>query len=43
MDSETETQICECEARLYNAMSASDVSELDLLIAAAVRGHHWTI
>ncbi|MBD2111584.1 MULTISPECIES: nuclear transport factor 2 family protein [Cyanophyceae] len=33
MDSEIETQIRECEARLYAAMSASDVAELDLLIA----------
>jgi len=33
MDSEIETQIRECEARLYTAMSASDVSELDMLIA----------
>ncbi|MGB8700450.1 MAG: nuclear transport factor 2 family protein [Thermosynechococcaceae cyanobacterium] len=28
-----ETQIRECEARLYAAMLASDVAELDLLIA----------
>jgi ketosteroid isomerase-like protein len=33
MDLEIETQIRECEARLYTAMSASDVSELDTLIA----------
>lgn len=33
MDSEIETQIRECEARLYTAMLASNVSELDLLIA----------
>jgi ketosteroid isomerase-like protein len=33
MDSEIETQIRECEARLYTAMLASDVSELDMLIA----------
>jgi len=33
MASEIETQIRECEARLYTAMSASDVSELDMLIA----------
>ncbi|PSN10748.1 DUF4440 domain-containing protein [filamentous cyanobacterium CCT1] len=32
MDSEIEAQIRECEARLYAAMSASDVSELDTLI-----------
>jgi len=31
--SEVETQIRECETRLYAAMLASDVSELDLLIA----------
>lgn len=33
MNSEIETQIRECEARLYSAMLASDVSELDRLIA----------
>ncbi|MGA7954365.1 MAG: nuclear transport factor 2 family protein [Gloeobacterales cyanobacterium] len=33
MDSEIETQIRACEARLYTAMLASDVSELDMLIA----------
>jgi ketosteroid isomerase-like protein len=33
MDSEIETQIRESEARLYTAMLASDVSELDMLIA----------
>lgn len=33
MDSEIETQIRECEARLYAAMSASDVSELNGIIA----------
>lgn len=33
MDSDIEAQIRECEARLYAAMSASDVSELDMLIA----------
>jgi hypothetical protein len=33
MDSEIETQIHECEARLYTAMATSDVSELDMLIA----------
>jgi ketosteroid isomerase-like protein len=33
MNSGIETQIRECEARLYTAMLASDVSELDLLIA----------
>jgi ketosteroid isomerase-like protein len=33
MNSEIETQIRECEARLYTAMLASDVSELDSLIA----------
>lgn len=33
MNSEIEAQIRECEARLYAAMSASDVSELDTLIA----------
>ena len=33
MNSEIETQIRECEARLYTAMLASDVSELDLLIS----------
>jgi ketosteroid isomerase-like protein len=33
MNSETETQIRECEAQLYTAMSASNVSELDRLIA----------
>lgn len=33
MDSEIETQIRECEARLYTAMLASNVSELDMLIA----------
>lgn len=33
MDSEIETQIHECEVRLYTAMLASDVSELDVLIA----------
>ncbi|GAB4147276.1 MAG: nuclear transport factor 2 family protein [Cyanobacteria bacterium J069] len=32
-DSDIETQIRECEVRLYAAMSASDVSELDTLIA----------
>ncbi|AFY66641.1 nuclear transport factor 2 family protein [Geitlerinema sp. PCC 7407] len=33
MNSEIEAQIRECEARLYAAMSASEVSELDALIA----------
>jgi ketosteroid isomerase-like protein len=33
MTSEIETQIRACEARLYNAMLASDVAELDALIA----------
>jgi hypothetical protein len=33
MDLEIETQIRECEARLYTAMSSSDVSDLDVLIA----------
>ncbi|KGF71451.1 hypothetical protein DO97_19600 [Neosynechococcus sphagnicola sy1] len=33
MNSEIEIQIRACEARLYSAMSASDVSELDMLIA----------
>lgn len=33
MNSEIETQIRECETRLYAAMLASDVSELDRLIA----------
>jgi ketosteroid isomerase-like protein len=33
MNSEIEAQIRECEARLYVAMLASDVSELDSLIA----------
>ena len=33
MNSEIEAQIRECETRLYAAMSASDVSELDALIA----------
>ena len=33
MNSEIETQIRESEARLYAAMLASDLSELDLLIA----------
>ena len=33
MDLEIEAQIRECEARLYTAMSSSDVSELDVLIA----------
>ncbi|MFM7424952.1 MAG: nuclear transport factor 2 family protein [Elainella sp.] len=33
MHSEIETQIRECEARLYAAMLASDVAELDALIA----------
>jgi ketosteroid isomerase-like protein len=33
MNSKIETQIRECEARLYAAMSASDVAELDTLIA----------
>jgi ketosteroid isomerase-like protein len=33
MNSEIETQIRECEARLYTAVLASNVSELDLLIA----------
>jgi ketosteroid isomerase-like protein len=33
MNSEIETQIRDCEARLYAAMLASDVSELDSLIA----------
>jgi ketosteroid isomerase-like protein len=33
MNSEIETQIRACEARLYTAMSTSDVSELDALIA----------
>ncbi|MBD2256775.1 nuclear transport factor 2 family protein [Pseudanabaena sp. FACHB-2040] len=33
MNLEIETQIRECEARLYTAMAASDVSELDVLIA----------
>ncbi|WP_404783486.1 nuclear transport factor 2 family protein [Altericista sp. CCNU0014] len=33
MNSEIETQIRECETRLYAAMLASDVAELDALIA----------
>ncbi len=33
MNSEIEAQIRECETRLYAAMSASNVSELDTLIA----------
>jgi ketosteroid isomerase-like protein len=33
MEPEIETQIRECEARLYAAMLASDVAELDVLIA----------
>ncbi|MCU0545737.1 MAG: nuclear transport factor 2 family protein [Oscillatoriaceae cyanobacterium Prado104] len=33
MNSEIETQIRECESRLYAAMLASDVAELDALIA----------
>ncbi|XHX77034.1 MAG: nuclear transport factor 2 family protein [Stenomitos frigidus ULC029] len=33
MDSEIENQIRACEARLYTAMLASDISELDILIA----------
>jgi ketosteroid isomerase-like protein len=33
MHTEIETQIRECEARLYTAMLASDLSELDLLVA----------
>ena len=33
MNSEIEIQIRACEARLYTAMLASDVSELDMLIA----------
>ncbi len=33
MNPEIETQIRECEARLYAAMFASDVAELDALIA----------
>jgi ketosteroid isomerase-like protein len=33
MNSEIETRIRECEARLYAAMLASDVSELDSLIS----------
>lgn len=33
MNSEIETQICEFETRLYAAMLASDVTELDALIA----------
>ena len=33
MNSEVEAQIRECEARLYAAMAASDVPELDALIA----------
>jgi ketosteroid isomerase-like protein len=33
MDLEIETQIRECEARLYAAMSTSDISELNVLIA----------
>ncbi len=33
MNSEIKTQIRECEARLYAAMLASDVSELDSLIS----------
>jgi ketosteroid isomerase-like protein len=33
MNSEIETQIRECETRLYAAMSVSDVDELDALIA----------
>ena len=33
MSVEIETEIRECEARLYAAMSASDLSELDKLIA----------
>ncbi|MGB3199916.1 MAG: nuclear transport factor 2 family protein [Nodosilinea sp.] len=33
MDSDIESQIRECETRLYTAMSTSDISELDILIA----------
>lgn len=33
MNSEVEAQIRECETRLYAAMAASDVPELDALIA----------
>lgn len=33
MNGEIETQIQDCEARLYAAMLASDVAELDALIA----------
>lgn len=33
MNAEIETQIRACEARLYTAMLASDVAELDALIA----------
>ncbi|NJN00068.1 MAG: nuclear transport factor 2 family protein [Phormidesmis sp. RL_2_1] len=33
MDAEIETQIRECEARLYAAMAASNISDLDRLIA----------
>jgi ketosteroid isomerase-like protein len=33
MEPEIETQIRECEARLYAAMLASDVAELNVLIA----------
>jgi Domain of unknown function (DUF4440) len=33
INSEIETQIRDCEARLYHAMSASNVSELDVLVA----------
>ena len=33
MNSEIETQIRECEARLCTAISSSDVSKLDVLIA----------
>ncbi len=32
-ESDIEAQIRECEARLYRAMSASNVAELDVLIA----------
>jgi ketosteroid isomerase-like protein len=33
MNTETENQIRQCEERLYKAMRASDVAELDALIA----------
>ena len=38
MNAEIETQIRNCEARLYAAMLASDVAELDALLAA-----YWSI